>query len=157
MTTLQKIVSKAKILYKSGKYQKWTDAIKAASSTISKTTKKAVKKVKKTVTKKAKVGATKKKTAPKKKAAPKKKITSHKDKNSHNVRISVMSGSSQKQTLFHLLREKEITENKLPTIKKLLKQESDVERKKHYKFWINRYTKYLLGLKKQISEAKKHI
>jgi hypothetical protein len=153
MTTLQKIVAKAKIFYKSGKYQKWTDAIKAASTTISKTTKKAVKKVKKTITKKAKVRSTKNKLAPKKKVAK----SYHKDTKSHNVRINVMSGSSQKQTLIHLLREKEITENKLPTIKMLLKQETDVERKKHYKFWINRYTKYLSGLKKQISEAKKHI
>lgn len=52
-TTLKKITTKAKQLYKSGKFAKWTDAIKAASATISKTTKKAVKKVKKTVTKKA--------------------------------------------------------------------------------------------------------
>lgn len=91
MTTLQKIVAKAKILYKSGKYKKWTDAIKAASATISKTTKK----VKKVVTKKAKVGATKKKAAPKKKAATKKKVTSHKDTKSHNVRINVVSGISK--------------------------------------------------------------
>jgi len=82
---LKQITTKAKALYKSGKYAKWTDAIKAAS--------------KQTAT----VGATKKKSAPKKKAAvkkaaPKKKATtkrdygSHKDTNSHNVKISVVSG-----------------------------------------------------------------
>jgi septum formation inhibitor MinC len=100
------------------------------------------------------IGSMKKKAATKKKSAAK---SYHKDTKSHNVRISVMSGSSQKATLMHLLKEKEITENKLPTIKMLLKQETDAVRKKHYKFWANRYTKYLTGLKKQISEAKKHI
>jgi hypothetical protein len=89
MNRLKQITTKAKALYKSGKYAKWTDAIKAAS--------------KQTAT----VGATKKKTA-KKKAAPKKKVAvkkaetkkkattrnygSHKDTASHNVRISVVSG-----------------------------------------------------------------
>jgi hypothetical protein len=82
---LKQITTKAKALYKSGKYAKWTDAIKAAS--------------KQTAT----VGATKKKAAPKKKAAVKKASTkkkattkrdygSHKDTNSHNVKISVVSG-----------------------------------------------------------------
>jgi hypothetical protein len=86
---LKQITTKAKALYKSGKYAKWTDAIKAAS--------------KQTAT----VGATKKKTS-KKKTAPKKKTVvrklatkkkattrnygSHKDTKSHNVRISVVSG-----------------------------------------------------------------
>jgi hypothetical protein len=89
MNRLKQITTKAKELYKSGKYAKWTDAIKAAS--------------KQTAT----VGATKKKSA-KKKAAPKKKIAvkkaatkkkaavrnygSHKDTASHNVKISVVSG-----------------------------------------------------------------
>jgi hypothetical protein len=49
MSTLKQITTKAKALYKTGKFAKWTDAIKAASATISKTTKK----VKKAVTKKA--------------------------------------------------------------------------------------------------------
>jgi len=89
MNRLKQITTKAKQLYKTGKYAKWTDAIKAAS--------------KQTAT----VGATKKKSA-KKKAAPKKKTAvkkaalkkkaavrnygSHKDTASHNVRISVVSG-----------------------------------------------------------------
>ena len=88
---LKQITTKAKALYKTGRYAKWTDAIKAASkqtasvgATKKKTTKKAAKKV------------VKKKTAVKK-AAPKKKATSrnygsHKDTKSHNVRISVVSG-----------------------------------------------------------------
>jgi len=89
MNRLKQITTKAKALYKSGKYAKWTDAIKAASKMT------------------ATVGATKKKTA-KKKAAPKKKAAvkkastkkkattrnygSHKDTNSHNVKVSVVSG-----------------------------------------------------------------
>jgi hypothetical protein len=88
MSTLTKITTKAKALYKTGKYKKWTDAIKAASATISKTAKKSVKK---TVTKKAKVGATKKKLTPKKKVAK----SYHKDTKSHNVRINVVSGISK--------------------------------------------------------------
>jgi hypothetical protein len=50
---LKQITTKAKALYKSGKYAKWTDAIKAASATISKTTKKAVKKIGNVTLKKA--------------------------------------------------------------------------------------------------------
>jgi len=100
---LKQITTKAKALYKTGKYAKWTDAIKAAS--------------KQTAT----VGATKKKTA-KKKAAPKKKAAlkkkaavkraatkkkattrnygSHKDTASHNVRISVVSGIGSLMSLY---------------------------------------------------------
>ena len=44
-STLKKITSKAKLLYKSGKYAKWTDAIKAASKGIST----GVKKIKKRI------------------------------------------------------------------------------------------------------------
>jgi hypothetical protein len=56
MSTLTQITTKAKSLYKTGKYKKWTDAIKAASKTL-KSTKNPVKKVvkksaKKLVTKK---------------------------------------------------------------------------------------------------------
>ena len=65
---LKAITTKAKALYKSGKYKKWTDAIKAASKTI---------------------GATKKPAA--KKTATK-KGSYHKDTKSHNVNIRVISG-----------------------------------------------------------------
>lgn len=80
---LKAITTKAKALYKSGKYKKWTDAIKAASKTLStKTT--------------HKVSGVKKKAA-KKKAAPKKAAAKsyHKDTQSHNVKISVMSGNNK--------------------------------------------------------------
>jgi hypothetical protein len=42
---LKQITTKAKQLYKSGKFAKWTDAIKAASKTVTKTVKKASKKI----------------------------------------------------------------------------------------------------------------
>lgn len=42
---LKQITTKAKALYKSGKYSKWTDAIKAASKTLSHTVSKKAKKV----------------------------------------------------------------------------------------------------------------
>ena len=192
MSTLKQITTKAKALYKTGKFAKWTDAIKAASATISKTTKK----VKKAVTKKAakKIGYKKDRmdilfratplirkykasgynredaiknatidagfmSGIKKKPVAKKKVAKsyHKDTKSHNVRINVLSGSSQLSTLHHLIKEKEKAEQKLPVLKMQLKNAGDSESKKHYKFWINRYTKYLSGLKKQITEAKKHI
>ena len=76
---LKAITTKAKTLYKSGKYKKWTDAIKAASKLVtgSRPTKKAaVKKATKKVTKKA---------------TPK---SYHKDTKSHNVKINVTSGIS---------------------------------------------------------------
>ena len=89
MNRLKQITTKANQLYKTGKYAKWTDAIKAASkktATVGATKKKSEKKK----------AAPKKKTAVKK-AAPKKKAAvrnygSHKDTASHNVRISVVSG-----------------------------------------------------------------
>ena len=86
---LKQITTKAKALYKTGKYAKWTDAIKAASkqtATVGATKKKAAKK-KAASKKKAAV----KKAAPKKKAAAR-NYGSHKDTASHNVRISVVSG-----------------------------------------------------------------
>jgi hypothetical protein len=101
MNRLKQITTKAKALYKSGKYAKWTDAIKAASkqtATVGATKKKTAKK--KTAKKK-----TAKKKAAVKKAATKKKATtrnygSHKDTASHNVRISVVSGIQK--TKFYL-------------------------------------------------------
>jgi hypothetical protein len=88
---LKQITTKAKQLYKTGKYAKWTDAIKAASkqtASVGATKKKAAKKsVKKVAKKKTAV----KKAAPKKKAAAR-NYGSHKDTNSHNVKVSVVSG-----------------------------------------------------------------
>jgi hypothetical protein len=114
---------------------------------------------------KKKIGAVKKKAAKKhtvKKAATKKKAAvrnygSHKDTGSHNVKIHVVSGTSQMATLHHLIKEKEKAEKTIPALKINLKKAGDAATKKHFKFWINRYTKYLSGLKKQINEAKKHI
>lgn len=90
---LKQITTKAKQLYKTGKFAKWTDAIKAASkqtASVGSPKKKSAKKVakKKTAIKKA---------APKKKAAAK---SYHKDTKSHNVRISVVSGLQK--TKFYL-------------------------------------------------------
>jgi len=89
---LKAITTKAKALYKSGKYAKWTDAIKEASKSLAKTTgSKKIGAIKKKATKKV----VKKKFATKKKAvkkAPVRNYGSHKDTASHNVRISVVSG-----------------------------------------------------------------
>lgn len=151
---LKQITTKAKALYKSGKYKKWTDAIKAASKTLTSTVKK------------AKVGAVKKKSAKKvahnvahKKAAKKSPARSlHKDTKSHNVNIRVMSGiDGAVQHLNSLINEKSKALKKIDTMKIVMKEHSDKETINHYKFWINRYKKFVLGLNKQISEAKKHI
>jgi hypothetical protein len=91
---LKQITTKAKALYKSGKYAKWTDAIKAASkqtATVGATKKKTAKKKAAPKKKVAVKKATIKKVAPKKKAAAR-NYGSHKDTNSHNVKVSVVSG-----------------------------------------------------------------
>jgi hypothetical protein len=102
MNRLKQITTKAKALYKSGKYAKWTDAIKAASkqtATVGATKKKTVKKKaapkKKTAVKKAVI----KKVATKKKATTR-NYGSHKDTASHNVRISVVSGIGSLMSLY---------------------------------------------------------
>lgn len=147
---LKQITTKAKELYKSGKYKKWTDAIKAASKILTSTVKK------------SKVGAVKKKSAKKvthKKAAKKSPARSlHKDTKSHNVNIRVMSGiDGAVQHLNSLINEKSKALKKIDTMKIVMKEHGDKETINHYKFWINRYKKFVLGLNKQISEAKKHI
>jgi len=89
---LKAITTKAKSLYKTGKYAKWTDAIKAASKSLTKTTgSKKIGAIKKKATKKV----VKRKIATKKKSVKKSPVRnygSHKDTASHNVRISVVSG-----------------------------------------------------------------
>ena len=125
---LKQITSKAKQLYKSGKFAKWTDAIKAASASLP-----GAKKIKKVGYKKERLEDLKKITqtarrytwgtvqekkdraaaelyrrkadkqfigATKKKAT--KKANSHKDTNSHNVKISVMSGNLEASKAKHL-------------------------------------------------------
>lgn len=78
---LKAITTRAKQLYKTGKFAKWTDAIKEASKSLTKGKK--VSGVKKAVKKKAVKKATKKKATPK---------SYHKDTKSHNVNIKVVSG-----------------------------------------------------------------
>ena len=78
MNRLKQITAKAKILYKTGKYKKWTDAIKQASKSL---------------------GATK--------STPKSKSGSHKDTKSHNVNVSVVSGAGKGKTI-SLAKAKEI-------------------------------------------------
>jgi hypothetical protein len=97
MNRLKQITTKAKQLYKTGKYSKWTDAIKAASkqtATVGAVKKKAAPK-KKSAVKKAAV----KKAAPKKKSAVR-NYGSHKDTASHNVKISVVSGIGNLMTYY---------------------------------------------------------
>jgi hypothetical protein len=83
---LKEITTKAKQLYKTGKFSKWTDAIKEASkSLVKKTDSKKIGAIKKKATKKV----VKKKVV---KKLPVRNYGSHKDTASHNVRISVVSG-----------------------------------------------------------------
>ena len=67
---LKAITTRAKVLYKSGKYAKWTDAIKAASKQIGTQSKPAIKK--KAAPKKSVKKAAIKKAAPKRKTVSKK-------------------------------------------------------------------------------------
>ena len=154
MTALQWIVKEAKKLKKEypKRFSTWREYVAQASAIYAKKHK-----GKSPVGKKHSVGAVKKKTA--KKSAPKKKAAKsyHKDTKSHNVNIRVMSGTSQMSTLNHLIKEKEKAESKLYAMNVGYKNTGDLQSKKQFKFWINRYKKYLGGLKKQISEAKKHI
>jgi hypothetical protein len=103
---LKAITTKAKALYKSGKYAKWTDAIKEASKSLAKTTVKKTKSGLKSLAKKVyeskHLSGVKKKTAKKKiakkkvaKKSPVRNYGSHKDTASHNVKISVMSGTNK--------------------------------------------------------------
>jgi hypothetical protein len=130
-STLKKITTKAKQLYKTGNYAKWTDAIKEASKSLhksaSKTVKKHATKVKKYAVKKAKSGikSLAKKVyeskhlsgvKTKKKATPK---SLHKDTKSHNVRISVMSGVPKNWKGFKTHKGIVIDIEKTPSGKKL--------------------------------------
>lgn len=91
MNKLKKITTAAKKLYKTGKYKKWTDAIKAASKQIG-----AIKIVEKGESKSAKPKAVYQSVRSKKGTFKgMRKIGaagSHKDTRSHNVNIRVLSG-----------------------------------------------------------------
>tara|TARA_R110000868_G_C10967954_1_gene769330 strand:- start:2597 stop:3022 length:426 start_codon:yes stop_codon:yes gene_type:complete len=114
-------------------------------------------KAKKSATKKATVKKAAPKKAAKKKVATKKALT-HKDTKSHNVRISVVSGISEKSihTLNYLVKELKSAEQNYDVLK---------NRKKTDKYWntsgfndmYKRYPLYIRSLKKQITETKKHI
>lgn len=138
---LKQITTKAKALYKTGKFAKWTDAIKAAS--------------KQTGTTKKKIGAVKKKAAPKKKAA---KVSTHKDTKSHNVNIKVVSGLTEFK-FYHDLK-KEITqrENVLHNVTGKNKKELI---QKNGKMWYNNFVKgaknHIKTQKKLLTQIKKHI
>jgi hypothetical protein len=84
--------------------------------------------------------------------------STHKDTKSHNVNIRVVSGiAGAFNNLENLIKEKEKAEIKINTLKVLIKDSGDIQTKNHHKFWLKKYKSYLLGLKKQITEAKKHI
>lgn len=91
MNKLKKITTAAKTLYKTGKYKKWTDAIKAASKKIG-----AIKIVEKGENKNAKPKAVyqsiRSKTGTYKGMRKIGASGSHKDTRSHNVNIRVLSG-----------------------------------------------------------------
>jgi hypothetical protein len=146
-STLKKITTKAKQLYKTGKYAKWTDAIKEASKSLhksaSKTVKKHATKVKKYAVKKAKSGikSLAKKVyeskhlsgvKTKKKATPK---SLHKDTMSHNVKISVMSGTEKRsnvmvkmwQEIYGNLAQEYISTNNLKERKNIKKEMSKIK------------------------------
>lgn len=152
---LKAITTRAKQLYKTGKFSKWTDAIKEASKSLTKGKK--VSGVKKAVKK-----ATKKKTTPK---------SYHKDSKSHNVKISVVSGTPR---LHFISKENEIIDK----IKSLVKYNNDIEhylndakdkiknnksdffvkqQKKQVQEFVKRYTKLLKSNKKYLNELKKGI
>jgi hypothetical protein len=116
--------------------------------------KKSVESVKKKAA--AKKKAAKKKAAPKKKAAAR-NYGSHKDTGSHNVRVSVVSGIDNKnlQNLNYLVKELnnakyqyEVLKIKKRKYKTLMLSEASA---------YSRYPNYIKGLKKQITEVKKHI
>jgi len=105
MNKLKQITTKAKQLYKTGKFSKWTDAIKAAAASLPGAKKKAKKIKQYSVTRSAdgtfKKGGVKRISGVKTKAATR-NYGSHKDTASHNVKISVMSGHLEASKEKHL-------------------------------------------------------
>lgn len=172
MSALKKITSKAKILYKTGKYAKWTDAIKEASKSLHKTASTTVKKygtkAKKYAVKKAKSGVkslakkvyeSKYLAGAKKKPVKKTATKLHKDTKSHNVNIKVVSGIGKSSY--------EIYGNVSEDIKKakncILFAENHIERLKQYgdqpiaKKSIKMWKEYIKEYKTHINQLKKYI
>lgn len=167
MSALKKITTKAKQLYKTGKYAKWTDAIKEASKSLhksaSKTVKKHATKVKKYAVKKAKSGikSLAKKVyeskhlsgvKTKKKATPK---SLHKDTMSHNVKISVMSGISKdiENKLKEAIRFSGIYKSNIEFAK--LMQKKEPQKRMYWKLKVKDYEKNLKVVKQIVSKLKK--
>lgn len=162
---LKAITTKAKALYKSGKYAKWTDAIKEASKSLAKTTVKKTKSGLKSLAKKVyeskHLSGVKKKTA-KKKVATKKKLVkkspvrnygSHKDTASHNVRISVVSGLSE-----HWIKELNSTIKVLLEKEKVYKLHKAMSTNKIRSKELKHHDKKMVAiLKPQIAKLKKHL
>lgn len=142
---LKAITTKAKQLYKTGKFAKWTDAIKAASKGI---------------------GATKK-TAPKKaapkKAAPKKSSSYHKDTKSHNVNIKVVSGAlkfdNTTVTFYNKLKE-EIAQREEVLHNVTVVRKNDLIRangKAWFNKWVREAKNHIKAQKKLLIQVKKSI
>jgi len=150
---LKAITTKAKALYKSGKYAKWTDAIKAASKSLVKTTgSKKIGAIKKKSTKKIVKNkiATKKKLV---KKSPVRNYGSHKDTASHNVRISVVSGLSE-----HWIKELNSTIKVLLEKEKVYKLHKAMSTNKIRSKELKHHDKKMVAiLKPQIAKLKKHL
>ena len=125
---LKAITTRAKTLYKTGKFSKWTDAIKEASKQIGTGKKVSGVKTKKKATKKASKKVTKKKATPK---------SYHKDTKSHNVNVKVVSGigAIKKTALTHLkdsygkISIKKMTEKTKREKNKLQKELNEIKKK----------------------------
>jgi hypothetical protein len=160
MSALKLIVAEAKKIKKQfpNRFKKWTDYVKQASAIYANKHK-----AKSSVSKKNKVSGVKKKVA-KKKVAKKRIVKKspsrslHKDTKSHNVNIRVMSGvKGSLEHLNNLIKEKFSALGTLDGLKISLKNTKDKSEIKYLNHWIAKYKKFVLGLNKQISEAKKHI
>ena len=149
---LKAITTKAKQLYKTGKFAKWTDAIKEASKSLTKGKK--VSGVKKAVKKVTKKKAVKKVT--KKKATPK---SYHKDTKSHNVKISVMSGVKQSIEEIKTIHNRiAFNQGQLQGLQNMLKHEKfDKKEKNQIKQNIKLIKLKIADYKKHLTSLKKHI
>lgn len=140
---LKAITTRAKQLYKTGKFAKWTDAIKEASKSLTKGKK--VSGVKKAVKKKAVKKVTKKKATSK---------SYHKDTKSHNVKISVMSGVVEDVKMIEraIQRKKRLEESLF-----IAKQTKAKQRTFNQKLMVKNLPKLIKGEKELISILKKRI
>jgi len=137
-------------LYKTGKFAKWTDAIKEASKHLSHGKK--VSGVKKVTKKKAVKKVTVKKSTPK---------SLHKDSKSHNVKISVMSGTKINDSAISEIKHINEMLHKWKTVLSTLeydkKHAKDSLTKTLLRNDIKRVKNVLIDLKKNMSNLKKHI